>query len=73
MASKEEQMRQAEENMVDALKQIQGAARACGISMGEAMNSLSALAKAANDFTVIPGDTGRRAKYKTLNPTYEIK
>ena len=73
LGSKEEQMQQAEENMVNALKQIQGAARACGVSMGEAMSSLSALAKAANDFTVMPGDAGRRAKYKTLNPTYEIK
>ena len=73
MNPKETTLRQAQDNMTEALKRIQNAAHSCGTTMQEAMSALAQLAKTAEETTLFPGDTKRRAKYKTLNYKSEVE
>ena len=70
---KEEALKQATSNMTEALQKIQRAAASCGISMQEAISALAQLSKTAEETTLLPGDTARRAKYKTLNYKHEVE
>ena len=70
---KEDAMKQAQDNMIEAMKRIQNAAHPCGISMQEAMGALAQLAKTAEETTLFSSDTERRAKYKTLNYKHEVE
>lgn len=70
---KEEALKQATNDMTEALQKIQRTAASCGISMQEAMNALAQFSKTAEETTLLPGDTARRAKYKTLNYKHEVE
>ena len=44
-----------------------------GISLKEATEEISKTAQAAEENTMLPGDTSRRAQYKTLNYKHEVE
>lgn len=70
---KEEILKQATSNMTEALQKIQHIATSCGISIQEAMSAFAQLSKIAEATTLLPGDTTRRTKYKTLNYKHEVE
>jgi len=73
MPSKEETLKQAQDDMIEAMRKIQRAVSSYGISMQEAMGALAQLSKTAEETTLLPGDAERRAKYKTLNYKHEVE
>ena len=73
MPPKEETLRQAQNNMTEALRKIQQSARSYGISVQEAIGALAQLSKTAADIPSPPEDTDGRAKYKTLNYKHEVE
>ena len=73
MPPKEKTLKQAQDDMIEALSKIQRTAASWGITMQEAMGALAQLSKTAEETTLLPGDTERRAKYKTLNYKHEVE
>lgn len=73
MASKENTLRQAQDDMTEALRKIQQAASSCGISIQEAASALAQLSKTAADIPSPLEDANCRAKYKTLNYKHEVE
>ena len=73
MNPKEDAISQAQDNMIKAMRRIQNVAHSCGVTVQEAMGALAQLSKTAEETTLLPGDTARHFKYKTLNYKHEVE
>lgn len=62
-----------EDSITYAFQNVGKAASTIGISLKEATEAISKMAQVAEESTMLPGDTSRRAQYKTLNYKYEIE
>lgn len=62
-----------DDSLIYAFQNFGKAASTIGISLKEATEAISKMAQAAEENTTLPGDTSRRAQYKTLNYKYEVE